>query len=75
MRRNSTKKKRSKQRSSVRKVKIMPKFNFIYNPYSEYEMILRNSGRKPKDYLFVSKSADNIKFLQKSSNKVLDIRI
>lgn len=74
MSRHSTRRKRSKPRSKNKKIVNIPVFKPI-RQLTLYETILDDLGYDPLGFTFLSKSIDNLKFKQKSTGKILDLRI
>jgi hypothetical protein len=43
-------------------------------PLNLYKKILEKEGVNPNDYLYVKSTADNIQFVHKTTEKILDVR-
>jgi len=74
MGRHSTRRKRSNPKPKAKKIISLPVINH-YQPQTKCELILSDLGYDSKDFKLKNKSIDNLRFIQISTGKILDIRI
>ncbi|MCB2297764.1 DUF6906 family protein [Clostridium tagluense] len=46
-----------------------------YRPKLKVKKLLKQAGYDASDFLFVRKIADNLRFMQKSTGKIMDLKI